>query len=110
MAEFLKDGKPFSGVVGRATVYFGGKVALGVTANKDSDEPTGIAICELLDEKGAGDKILPSDLNFGTQVRLMFPNLESLQVMRTAIDDLEVAMKSWVRTQMEEEQGKEDEL
>ena len=78
-------------IVGCARVYFGGKIALSVGYDPDT-KIAGVIMSELKEQNVPGERIKNPD-NYGDQVQLVFDNLESINVLREALDIAERSIK-----------------
>ena len=74
-----------SGITGKAAVWFGGKIAIGI--GKCEDMPC-VVLCEADKEHTIGED-LPLNTPRNEMVFLHFPQLESLKSFRKALDLVE---------------------
>lgn len=81
-----------SGITGRAQVRFGGKIHIGIGYDGKRNWG-GISLSELKGSYKVGEEVAENAREYPTQVTLMFDNLESIDILRDALDNLESAFK-----------------
>ena len=81
-----------SGITGRAQVRFGGKIHIGIGYSGEHNWG-GISLSELKETYKVAEEIPENANEYPTQVTLMFDNLESIDILRDALDNLESAFK-----------------
>lgn len=81
-----------SGITGRAQVRFGGKIRINICYSPESKQG-GLGLSELKDTYKVGEEISETSEEYPIQVTLLFDNLESIDILRNALDDLESAFK-----------------
>lgn len=81
-----------SGITGRAQVRFGGRIHIGVGYSPDT-KVGGIGLHELKEEYQVGADLPKNPEQYDEQVTLVFNNLESIEIVRDALDMLETAFK-----------------
>ena len=85
--------KKTSYILGEAEVVFGGSIA--VPSYYDPNTKTGaISFNELKEQKGVGEDIKDDDEMLEPQVWLIFNNVESINVVRRALNRVEYALKN----------------
>lgn len=90
--------KPKSGIIGQARVVFGG----GILVEFGESEKYPETICI-----GLGELVEPCDTYMGSQVQLVFPDLESLSFFRdTVLSAAELALKDKVLANKNSNDGK----
>ena len=82
--------KKTSYVIGQAQVRFGGSIQVGVGYNKES-KTAAIQFAEFKEQVNVGDK--PTVAAYEPQVEFIFNNLESIKIVRQALDMCERAFK-----------------
>lgn len=81
-----------SGITGRAVIDFGGKINI-LIGYDDVTKVGGIKFEELTEQFEVGEKVKKGTPTYGTQVVMHFDNLESIGILRDALDALERAFK-----------------
>ena len=82
--------KKTSYVIGQARVRFGGSIQVGVGYDKEA-KTAAIQFSEFVEQQKVGAK--PTVPAYAPQVRLVFNNLESMAIVRKALDIVERAFK-----------------
>ena len=95
-----------SGVTGRALVEFGGKVGVSIATYDDGAVSVGFS--ELKSQHEVGEDIGENE-SYDTQVRLVFTNLKSLDMVRNVLDMVERILKDGVPADWIEEYKKKKE-
>ena len=91
-----------SSIIGRAFIVFGGKIAIQYYFDKDKNEG-GLSFLELKEDFNVGDKISKDTETSGERVIMHFPELQSLEIVRDALDGLEMCFKGIYPEQDKEE-------
>ena len=81
-----------SRIYGQATAIFGGQIGIRIGYDKDSGY-CALILSELVDEHKPGDNIGKGWKDYGEQIQLAFRDLESLRVVRDALDYVERTLK-----------------
>ena len=79
-------------ITGQAIAVFGGQIKLGVGYN-DETKSSFVSMSQLVEEHTVGGAIKKDAKTYGEQIILVFNNLESIKVLRDALDIVEVAIK-----------------
>lgn len=79
-----------SKIIGRATAIFGGQIQLSVGYTDSKHAIVGMS--ELEEENAVGQKI--KGKNYGEQITLAFDSLDSINVLRDALDVAETLIKN----------------
>ena len=84
-----------SGIIGRAHAKFGGAIRIGIHGGVRSCKGrVAISLSEVKEQVGVGNMLPEGVEKYGPQVWLEFDNLTSIDMMRDALDCLEVYLKT----------------
>ena len=81
-----------SRIQGQAVVIFGGQIGIRVGYDKESGYCV-LEFSELIGEHKAGDILEKEGKDYGTQVQFAFRDLESIGIVRNALDYVERTLK-----------------
>lgn len=96
--------KPQSGIIGQATVVFGGAIKVEYGNPKQYPTSVVVAMGELIHPcSKQGQEPKSGDTYMDNQVHLVFPDLESLAYFRDEVlGNVEVALKDFIRKRVED--------
>lgn len=83
--------KKTSYITGEAVVVFGGAIGIGLAYNPE-EKKVGILFSELKEQLNVGDKVEEEE-TYEEQVQFVFDNLESIKMVRRALDLAERTLK-----------------
>ena len=101
--------KPQSGIIGQATVIFGGAIKIDFGTSDSYPSTICVGLSELIEPcEKSGQVPKETDTYMGTQVQLVFPDLHSLSYFRNNIlDEAELALKEMMRDARHNKEQKE---
>ena len=93
-----------SGIIGQAYVIFGGAIGMSIGIVKDTDDKViAVGMAELKHPVAkSGDPIIDYETCNGEQVKLIFPDFDSLNNFRNILCELEAEMKERIKKRDEQ--------
>ena len=93
-----------SGIVGQATVIFGGAIGMCIGTIKDADDKVlAVGLAELKHPVAkSGDPIIDDETCNGEQVILVFPDFDALNNFSNILCELEVELKKRIKERDEQ--------
>ena len=97
-----------SGIIGEATVVFGGAIRVQYGTLKDDPKSIAVGLGELTHPCAKqGEEASSDETYMGNQVKLVFPDLEVLHYFRdTILNNVEVALKGKIKEEIDKEEVK----
>lgn len=100
-----QEKKLASCIIGQAQVVFGGAVQVKVGSVQGNEDAVAVGLSELKHPCPQAGMEPENDETFGVQVMLVFPNLPTLTNFRGILDEVETAIKSRMKDEMELDQA-----
>ena len=88
-------------IIGQAQVVFGGAVLVRMGSVQGNENAVAVGLSELKHPCPQAGMEPESDETFGEQVMLVFPDLPTLTNFRGILDEVETAIKSRMKDEME---------